>query len=43
MPSLKSTTLVFVSLILVNMFSWGQGATTSLRGIVTDHNGRHDY
>jgi len=39
MPSLRSVALVFVSLLAVNTFSWGQGATTSLRGVVSDRTG----
>ena len=35
----RSAVLVFVSLPLVNTLLWGQGATTSLHGIVTDYTG----
>src|SRR5215469_14070892 len=39
MPFLRSVGLVFVSLLLINTLFWGQGATTSLHGTVTDRTG----
>jgi hypothetical protein len=39
MPSLRSVALVFVTLLAMNTFFLGQGATTSLRGVVSDRSG----